>query len=204
MGVVGELQNCGVSTVVGCLAPVHDFYMPLLTALYLYHTQDDVPPAVSLQRAKRLLLQRSWPVALDNLLKASYADQMHCVLIQSAYVRGGRGDIGQDNTTASALRARRAMSTVSGWPLPGAVRRSYFLDETQTSTSVHEAFSRNFCESPHRRGLLISGCLEAVFARHSSLLADRDVQMTIDEALAHLCAFTVCYGGSHPQQSVHA
>jgi hypothetical protein len=193
---VSELQVRGVGAVIACRAPVQDWFMPAFSSLYWYFRLDDLIPADALLRAKRVFESRSWPETLRDDLRTAYAAQMDHILLQARYRPEGV------ETDDAAERSRSLMASIAGWALPSAVRSHYFGDDPaqrQRLTPVlHEQFSKSFCERSTRRKLLINGCLDALLSG-AKVQTDAATQAFIQQAIAHLCAMTVCFGGAqHP------
>ncbi|MBQ3302534.1 MAG: hypothetical protein IJH04_10410, partial [Eggerthellaceae bacterium] len=179
LGLVPLWQTCSVATVVACVAPVHDFYMPLLTTLYLHHRLHRTESSVALRRAKSELLSGEWPEPFCQAVRVVYRSEMEHVL-----TRGAQGQ-------HTDVCARIAL----GWPLVSAVKdelRNHLLDADKGNAALRALFS-----SVSARNAWIDAGLTALIDERWSRATSADpVHHMIRTALEHICAYTVCYGGS--------
>jgi len=78
MGLVGALLLRGAHYVVGALQPVEDYYMPLLTGLFLWECVHRPQPVVdALVMAKQRLKKGDWPGGFEEKVRVSYNEMLH-------------------------------------------------------------------------------------------------------------------------------
>jgi hypothetical protein len=179
LGILPPLQLRGLPALVACLAPVPDFYMPVLAALYWHARVAGVLPHGALHKAKSGLRGGDWPAGLIEPIRNTYSDCMIGVLERAAALE-------PDDKTAEA-----AARSVAGWCLPDAVRTHYFWKPArEISREDLEEFVRERCSSAPQRAELARE-VAARFIDHRADLPD-----LAREAIEHLCAFTVCFGNA--------
>lgn len=179
LGLCSEWQLRGVSSVIACLVPVEDHFMPLLAALFWQRRWQGQVPYQALEGAKAELRSGDWPEALIEPLRRAYAKTMRAVLERAAYREGEPG-------------ARRAAQTIGGWLLPPYVRSSWF--ETRgLDDATHREFSAACCESAAGRERLVAQCL-AYLIDERARPEDLAVLPFARAAIDNICAFTHCFG----------
>lgn len=183
IGIVSVLQLKGAHSVVACLAPVSDFHMPLLMAMYSHHRASGFAAAAALELAKTALRTGEWPAEVVALAPAAYGAAMQEVLRRAQYAGTPTG-----NPNAAADRAFRLAGSVGGWILPTA-SLAQIGGGSRLSGESHLAFSRSVCETSRSR--------EQFATRAAEHMVETRMQWpTLHRALVeHLCAFTQCYGG---------
>ncbi|WP_321929602.1 tetratricopeptide repeat protein [Paraburkholderia guartelaensis] len=183
MGAVSAMQLKGVGSVVACLAPVSDFHMPILMALFRYHRRRGLAAANALDQAKRELKSGHWPAQIVTLVAPAYAEAMQQVLLRAQYAGPSTGD-----TLALADRAHRLARSIGAWVLPPSLEKDLGHAEV-LSTDAHRAFSRKWCETSTAREQFSN-----VAALH--LVETRNEWPALHRTLVdHLCIFTQCFGG---------
>lgn len=183
MGIVSAMQLKGAGSVVACLAPVSDFHMPMLMALFRHHRVVGLAAAAALDQSKRELKSGLWPAQIVKLVAPAYAAAMQEVLLRAQYAGPPTGD-----PLAKADRAYRLTRSVGVWVLPPSLAK--VLGGSQMlSSEAHRAFSRAWCETSTAREQF-SGAA----AMH--LVETRGKWPALHRALVdHLCVFTQCFGG---------
>lgn len=183
MGIVSAMQLKGAGSVVACLAPISDFHMPMLMALFRHHRVLGLAAAAALDLAKRELKSGHWPAQIVKLVAPAYAAAMQEVLLNAQYAGPPTG-----NPLAKADRAYRLTRSIGVWVLPPSLEKE--LGGAQVlSTEAHRAFSRSWCESSTAREQFSSAT-----AMH--LVETRGEWPALHRALVdHLCVFTQCFGG---------
>lgn len=183
MGIVSGLQHHGAHAIVACLAPVSDFHMPLLIALYWHARGAGHAPAQALGRAKARLLGGDWPDGLRMVVRQVYAETMTEVLARSIYRGRPTGDP-RAVPDAALLLARG----ISGWILSPRQRQALGVSQPMSSYD-HERFSRLWCAESPRRDAFAQEAADALVTSLTDWPQDHQVR------IAHLCAFTQCFGG---------
>jgi hypothetical protein len=184
IGIVSALQLKGAHSIVACLAPAPDYYMPLLVGLYWYERLRGILPTLALERAKQNLLSAQWPDAVSSAVRSSYATVMEEILAHGQYAGAPTDEQG-----ATVNRNFRLAHSVGSWTLPEVLRREISEQRGAMTFQEHRRFSSKWCESVNRRrefasmasNYLVEGRFEWVEERRSQL--------------EHLCAFTQCFGG---------
>lgn len=179
-GTMSALQLAGLRFGVGCLAPVPDFYTPLLAAL-LWHAMlhEQLPPPQALVRAKALLLAGAWEEVPQTLevVRRGYAELMMELLQRTAPT--GRPE--QD------APARRVLDSIRGWSLPGAWRRRLLAEGAELADALPQ--------DDQARARFVGQCLDVLFRPTAQRqLDDLDEDAPAASAIAILCAVTVGFG----------
>ena len=182
LGVCSEWQLRGVSSVVACLVPVEDHFMPLLAALFWHRRLQGQLPFDALEAAKAELRSGQWPTRLIEPLHRIYAATMRTVLARAAW----RGDGGDHDG------ARRIVQTIGGWLLPPYVRSSHF-EAGPIDEHAHRAFSAAFCNDAASAERLIAQCLGYLIDERADP-EDLAVRPYARAAIDNICAFTRCFG----------
>lgn len=179
IGTVAVWQLMGVPAIISCVAPVPDFYMPLLLALYAHQRVSLESPARSLQLAKLQLQTGHWPTELLSLLREIYREQMDSIL----------RDVVRGRSLDNAL-------AVLHWPLPSD--KKSLLRAAIVRASDNGDAARGWqppWSDPAERALWVDACLCALIDGRIDRPTSQDqVQLEIHKALEHVCAFSVCYG----------
>lgn len=176
-GMVPPLQLRGLPAIVACLAPVPDFYMPMLAALYWHARVAGVLPHEALEQAKSQFRSGNWPPELLTPVRAAYTARMTDVLERAAAL-----DLG-DRTVMTAARS------VAGWCLPDEVRKKHFWKPPKhLSWEDLRGFVQEWCAGADRRAALVTEVADRFIAgRH-------DLPAAARASIEHLCAYTVCFG----------
>lgn len=209
LGLVAALQLRGVTAAIACLAPVPDFYMPLLVALYWHARVQGHAPPDALAQAKHALRAGDWPPALLAPIGDAYVDLMVEVLQRAQYASGsgagttdahrGRGLTGFLNRLlARAPIAERppfatgdALSlanSVRGWLLPDDVRARHFSAPQGMDAAHHRCFSADWCEDADRRRQLAHAVAQRLLDER------RQWPAAARAAIESLCGYTVHFG----------
>jgi len=184
LGIVSAMQQAGTRTVIACLAPVPDFHMPVLAGLYWIERATGRVPADAIEAAKSRLQAGDWPEALQQAVRHAYARQMQEVLLRAQYAGEATGD-----PLAKADRANRLARSVAGWILPEALQVDCIGASGAAVTSSHRQFSSRWCESRIARQMFADTAVNHMIELRAIWPAVHRAQ------IAHLCAFTQCFGG---------
>lgn len=176
-GMVPPLQLRGLPAIIACLAPVPDFYMPILAALYWHARVAGVLPHEALEQAKSQLRSGNWPPELLTPVRAAFTVRMTDVLERAA---------AREPVESSVMAAARS---VAGWCLPEEVRKRHFWKPSrELSREDLRGFVQEWCASADRRAALVTEVADRLIAgRH-------DLPAASYAAIEHLCAYTVCFG----------
>ena len=80
IGVVSAFLMRGVSAVIACIAPMPDFYMPLLATFYWHARKAGQTPSAALTTSKRQLLSGDWPSDLLAPIEETYLRTIENIL----------------------------------------------------------------------------------------------------------------------------
>jgi tetratricopeptide (TPR) repeat protein len=80
VGVVSAFQMRGVPVVIACIAPMPDFYMPLLAAFYWHARKAGQAPSAALTTSKHQLLSGDWPNVLLVPIEDAYRRTIEDIL----------------------------------------------------------------------------------------------------------------------------
>lgn len=146
-GLIGALLIHGCRNVIGSLAAVPDFYMPLVSGLFWQAYQDTADAYEALDHAKQSLRTGEWPSGFADIVRRAYEPTMRNVLVR---IHG------------ETIDKRRLVATVSGWPMSTEYQDHYFRNLDSSAVS---RFDCDHCSSDrsHREfvasslGLLIDG-----------------------------------------------
>jgi hypothetical protein len=201
-GAVSTLQLKGLSGGIGCLAPVADFYTPLLSAALWHERLQGADTATALQRAKARLLHGSgddWPQDLIEALAEGYREVMQEVLRKLPPT----GEPGRDGL------ARRLLTGIRSWSLPGSWRRRLQTAGTEAFWQwiLHPQASDAEREQAHRelfallpqtdvaRRRFVDECVEVLLRPAPQRnLDDADEDAFVADEFRQLCAVVVVYG----------
>jgi hypothetical protein len=188
LGLVSEWQVRGCQAVVAFLAPIHDFYAPLLCAGYWHQRALGAQPSEALHQAKSDLLIDRLPIAVWQSLRSAYRSTMARLL----------EEVVEAVTCPDRVpHAVALLRSVSGWPLPAAVRASYF--SLNIGGGVHPqdselpADQRAFVQAmadPAERELLLVQVLSRVLPAAGSARRPDECNKEIE----HLCSMVVLFG----------
>ena len=153
---------------VGCLEPVPDLLMPIFSALY-WHSRaaERVPPHVALERVRARLRSGDWPAAVVDALWSVYARHLDSVLKEVS-------SLIDDPQGPPALALARS---VRGWLPRGELPAVDVL-----------ALAQQHCRSDRVRQALVTRVLARLIDNR------RSPDTTMRRQMAHLCAFTMCWG----------
>lgn len=178
LGVVSSLQLKGVETVIACLAPVADFWMPLLAGAYWDSRFGGFHPAAALRSAKQQLINRNWSEGFVQIASEAYREGMHTVL----------GEI--RNETEHCSRRLRLFLSLAGWPLSADIRTRWLGAATPIE---QEANFHNFLDAwlldEAGQARLINDVIERIFGESERPWSPEELN-----AIAQVNAFTVCFG----------
>lgn len=205
-GVVAALQLRGVGAAIACLAPVPDFYMPLLVSLYWHARAAGRRPPAALAEAKRELLGGDWPEGLLAPVHDTYVELMVEVLRRAQAPAADAGNAGglagllgsltrwlhkstrRQGPAPAADDALAVARSVRGWLLPDEVRALHFSSPGAMLPGQHRRFSAAWCEEADRRQQLASAVARRLLDER------RQLPPSARAAIEHLCAYTVYYG----------
>jgi Tetratricopeptide repeat/CHAT domain len=201
LGVCSEWQLRGVTSVIACLAPVEDHFMPLLAGLYWHRRLKGQVPHSALAGAKTDLCCGDWPAALIRPLRDAYRHTMQKVLARAIWrpAAAVAGDIADNSSGNSALRAAQ---TLRGWLLPPYVRSNHF-DGPGFDADAHREFSARHCENAANAERLLRQCLGYLIderARPEDLAVNAFAKAAID----NICTFTHCFGSGGLTRESHS
>ena len=190
LGLCSEWQIRGVTSIVACLGPVEDHFMPILTAMYWLRRQAGESPYYALESAKITLMSANWPEGLEVPMRRAYYKVMNKVLRR----------VGGHNATGE-ISANRVARTIAGWLLPPYVRAIYFGDD-ELDGPLQRKFSKAYCERAVDRERLISQCLGYLIDERAHP-EDAVVRSFAQRAIKNICAVTYCFGsGGVPGKAV--
>jgi hypothetical protein len=154
----------GCRTVVGSLAVVPDFYMPLLTGLYWEAFERLGNAHNSMSEAKRALREGRWTDGFADKVRKAYAPIMQTVLKRAMRL---------DSTL---------FRTIGGWHLPDSIRKTFFSNRYRVATHIE------FCETfqgDKAQEDLIAATLYRLIEERSSLPS---------KSIEQLCAWVHVFG----------
>jgi tetratricopeptide (TPR) repeat protein len=179
LGLVALWQLRGVGAIVSCTAPVHDFYMPVMTMLYLHNRVCRLAADMALRESKIQFSSGNWPAECVSMLRDIYRNEMEQVLIRCS----------------REPKDMCAFSTVLAWPLRQD-QRDLLHAACQSGAVLHvrEGLAASWAK-PEVRGEWIEPCLQALIDKRSNRDSGADpVQEQIAAIIEHICAFTLCHG----------
>jgi hypothetical protein len=179
LGVCSEWQLRGVSSVIACLVPVEDHFMPLLAALFWHRRLRGQMPFDALEAAKTDLRNGQWPPLAIEPLRRAYAATMHKVLARAAWRK-------RDDAT------RRIAQTMVGWLPPPYARSSHF-ESGLLDDRGHRELSAAYCDDVQGGERLIAQCLGYLIDERADP-EDLAVRPYARAAIDNICAFTRCFG----------
>jgi tetratricopeptide (TPR) repeat protein len=174
-GMVGALMMHGCRIVVGSLAVIPDFYMPLLTGLFweAFGRRGNAHDAMS--EAKRALRDGYWPEGFADKVRKAYAPIMKSVLERATLL-----DV--------AL-----FRTIAGWHLPDHIRKMFFSYPYRLTTYFE--FCGAFRGDLKAQEDLIAATLFRLIDERSSLPA---------KSIEQLCSWVHVFGKGFFQPSMAA
>ena len=178
-GSMSTLQQKGLQGGIGCLAPVSDFYSPLLSTAVWHERLLSQSTGAALQRAKWRLLEGDWAGMEDDLqrLRQAYRGLMLQLLapLREAHEQPLRPE---DREQLSRV--------VHSWPCPSAVRRALKLKPIELVLG---------------RGLnghedMVDKCLDNLLkpARERQAELHDETSQHVQRQLEQLCAVVVGFG----------
>ncbi|MDN8618897.1 tetratricopeptide repeat protein [Variovorax ginsengisoli] len=179
LGIVAALQVQGVRAVIACLAPVSDFYMPLLSSAYVLARRTDAPPT-ALHQAKVQLLSGDWPRRMVTAVQDIYREQIVEVLHRIALL----GALGADQS--SALVA--LVDTLRDWVLPDDFRKTWFDASIVATIQARSFAASEWCTVEASRKSLANRVVGGLVDARAGLPPPSR------RAIEQICACTVCYG----------
>jgi hypothetical protein len=181
-GTMSTLQLAGLRGAIGCLAPVADFYTPLLSAFIWDGLLQGRDLVTSLQRATQRLRHGSWADMQPVLqpLRQGYRELMLELLQHTSPVPGE----GADNA-----QARNVLQGVIGWSLPGRWRRLLGSDVDS------DLLAKVLPTTQQAQERFVDACLDILLRDPADRdHGDRDEDGPVAEAIDSLCAVTVVFG----------
>jgi hypothetical protein len=181
-GAISALQLAGLRAAIGCLAPVEDFYTPLLSAFIWQGLLQGLDLASALQQAGQRLRHGSWAELQPTLqpLRLGFRTLMLEILRRACH---GPGEQIDDAPHRALLRG------VVGWSLPASWRRRLEDD------ADIEWLNKVLPTSRQARERFVDGCLDVLLREPAERdPRDRDEDAPVVEAIEHLCAVTVTFG----------
>ncbi|MFG6464159.1 CHAT domain-containing protein [Roseateles sp. DXS20W] len=174
LGVVSSLQLKGAQTVVACLAPVSDFWMPLLVGGYWALRLEGTDPQSALTIAKLQLVERDWPEGFRQVAKEAYREGMQAILA---------------DTAAKTVEKRKGLERLlAGWPTSSEFRSRWFESDELADPGNSNKESLDPMDAGFQASV-IKDVLEQIFDNR-----EEPWQATARKAIEHLNAYTVCYG----------
>ena len=180
-GSISTLQHKGLRGGIGCLAPVSDFYGPLLSAAVWHERLQGATAAAALTRAKRRLTGGDWAGMEDDIeaLRREYRDLMLKLL---APLREQAGRPGWD---PGRWQDETLQQVVQGWPLEAA------LVHTLQGQTVALVLGSDLAQHE----AVINGCLESLFMPANERLQEHDERsQRVQAEIERFCAVVVAFG----------
>jgi hypothetical protein len=188
LGLPPALLLRGMS-VIGALAPLPDFYMPIVSALYYYArvkpligSSNGLPSKAqdALDCAREQLRSGLWPEPVVQLLRETYRDRMNRLLNRIAYLNAHPAD----RETLCLAR-----SVVFGWCLSDDMKLP-LADELRNR---HEKacllkFAREYCRTPSQRESVVTEVLARLIEQRENPPAE------VREAFEHISSFLMSWG----------
>lgn len=180
-GAISTLQHKGLRGGIACLAPVADFYSPLLSAAVWHARLSGASTSAALARAKWRLTVGDWAGMEDDILalRQAYRGLMLELLAPL------REQAAQPGWDAQQWYDDRLQRTIRGWPLDGPVLRAL------ESLSAAQVLGADLAEHE----ALVDECLECLFMPARDRLEDRDERsLLVQQEVERLCAVMVAFG----------
>lgn len=200
LGTMSALQRLGMRAAIGCLAPVSDFYTPLLSAFIWHEIFQGHDAGAALQRARERLIHGPWDNYLPDLqlLRQGYLELM-LQLLRLALHRAG--DESHNRT------ARKIVVGIWNWSLPASWRRrlqplalcSQALLNPDTPLGfkqrVHAAVDALLPQSDEEQISFVQACLDVLLRQpHQRDPIDLDEDGRVLQSIEKVCALTVSFG----------
>jgi tetratricopeptide (TPR) repeat protein len=201
-GSMSALQLAGLRCGIGCLAPVYDFYTPLLSGFLWHEVLGQQTPDLSaaLRAAMARLRQGTWSELGPRLdqLRQGYRRLMTEIVERTRY---RPGDVNRNQEAAKLLLG------LLGWSLPGRWRRRLGSDQdfevlrdelpgSEAHIEAHRRIERSLFDGEAASTRFVDACLDVLFREPTERdPGDVDEDVPVMSAIEGLCAVTVCFGG---------
>jgi len=175
--------------VIGALAPLPDFYMPVVSALYYYARvalvlagtrQSLLDAPAALDQVREQLRTGQWPDRVVTLLREAYSRRLHENLQMISTLKY------KPEAKETLARAR---TIVWGWCLPESLRRALH-DESKRKgeAAALRKFAAECCCSETVRERIVTQVIDRLIDRRASPPAD------VRNAFEYIASFLVCWG----------